>query len=171
MCVVGVAWLRRGAAGMAGLVKRPAAPGGGLRDRRGRGRGSRTRGESQRALVFGDECTMLVCFSFVSSSQPASPPTTCTKTSSRGASPSSSSRSCEKNRTRRDAREEPKGPGPSPGSTPGSLRAPPRPRHPGGRPGQSPHQPGCAAPSAAAHHRHQLDHQPAEEVGRLQFRT
>ena len=34
MCVVGVAWLRRGAAGMAGLVKRPAAPGGGLRDRR-----------------------------------------------------------------------------------------------------------------------------------------
>ena len=66
---------------------------------------------------------------------------------------SSSSRSCEKNRTRRDAREEPKGLGPSPGSAPGSLGSPARPRHPGGRPGQSPHQPRCPAPSAAAHQR------------------
>ena len=92
MCVVGVAWLRRGAAGMAGLVKRPAAPGGGLRDRRGRGRGSWMRGESRRALVFGDECMMSTCIVSVSSSHPAPPPTTCTTTGSRGASPSSSSR-------------------------------------------------------------------------------
>ena len=77
---------------MAGLVKRPAAPARGLRDRRVRGRGSRTRGESQRALGVADECTKLTCFSSVSSSQPALPPTTCTKTGTRGASPSSSSR-------------------------------------------------------------------------------
>jgi hypothetical protein len=54
------------------------------------------RGESRRALVFADECTMLACFSSVSSSQPALSPTTCTKTGSRGASPSSSPCSCEK---------------------------------------------------------------------------
>jgi len=77
---------------MAGLVKRPAAPARGLRDRRVRGRGSRTRGESQRALGVADECTKLTCFSSVSSSQPALPPTTCTKTGTCGASPSSSSR-------------------------------------------------------------------------------
>ena len=68
------------------------------------------RGESRRALVFADECTKLTCFSSVSSSQPALPPTTCTKTGTRGASPSSSPCSCEKNRTRWDAREEPKAP-------------------------------------------------------------
>ena len=84
MCVVGLAWLRRGAAGMAGLVKRPAAPGGRLRDRRGRGRGSRTRGESQRALVFRDECMMSVSIFFVSSSQPAPPSITCRNPGSRG---------------------------------------------------------------------------------------
>eukprot|EP01043_Picozoa_sp_COSAG02_P067834 COSAG02_NODE_11047_length_1805_cov_4.269050_1_plen_221_part_00 len=68
---VSVAWLWRGAAGMAGLYERPAAPGGGLRDRRGRRRGSWARGESRRALVFADECTMLTCIFFVSSFHPA----------------------------------------------------------------------------------------------------
>eukprot|EP01048_Picozoa_sp_COSAG05_P004449 COSAG05_NODE_239_length_13139_cov_14.870475_14_plen_136_part_00 len=106
-----------------------------------------TRGESRRALMFGDEWMMLTCFFSVSLSQPAPPPITCRKTGSRGAGAVLPVSQLRENRIRWDAREEPKGPGPSPGSTPGSLRAPPRPRHPGGRPGQSPHQPGCAAPS------------------------
>ena len=55
--------------------------------------------------------------------------------------------------TRWDSREEPKGPGPNPASAPGSLRAPARPHHPSGWPGQSPHQPRCPTPSAAAHQR------------------
>ena len=54
------------------------------------------RGESRRALVFADECTMLTCFSSVSSSQPALPPTTCTKTGTCGASPSSSGAAAKK---------------------------------------------------------------------------
>ena len=70
-CVVGVAWLRRGAAGMAGLVKRPEAPGGGVRDRRGLKEGSWMRGESRRALVVADEWMMLMCIFFVSSFHPA----------------------------------------------------------------------------------------------------
>eukprot|EP01043_Picozoa_sp_COSAG02_P005909 COSAG02_NODE_164_length_32230_cov_37.505587_1_plen_202_part_00 len=68
---VSLAWLRRRAAGMAGMYERPAAPGGGLRDRRGRRRGSWARGESRRALVCADECTMLMCIFFVSSFHPA----------------------------------------------------------------------------------------------------
>ena len=76
--------------------ERVAVPGGALRDKTRRRRGSWMRGESRRALVFADECMMLACFSSVSSSQPALPPTTCTKTGSRGASPSSSPCSCEK---------------------------------------------------------------------------
>ena len=144
--------MRRGAAGMAGLVKRPVAPGGGLRDRRGRGRGSRTRGESRRALVFGDEWMILTCFFSVSLSQPAPPPFTCRKTASHGPGAVLLVSQLRGNRTRWDPREEPKGPSPNPASAPGSLGSPFRPRHPGGRPGQSPHQPGCPAPSAAAHH-------------------
>ena len=69
---------------MVGLVKRPVAPGGGLRDRRGLKEGSWTGGKSRRALGVADECMMLVCFSSVSSFHPAPPPTTCTKTATHG---------------------------------------------------------------------------------------
>jgi hypothetical protein len=72
--------------------ERPAAPGGGLRDRRRRRRGSWMRGESRRALGVATECTMLMCILSVSC-HPAPSLLSCRKTVLRGAAPSSPSRS------------------------------------------------------------------------------
>ena len=75
---------------MVGGCERVAVPGGALRDKRRRRRGSWMRGESRRALGVAAECTMLMCILSVSC-HPAQSQLSSRKTVSRGAAPSTPS--------------------------------------------------------------------------------
>ena len=133
---------------MVGGCERPAAPGGGLRDRRRRRRGSWMRGESRRALgvAANARCRCAYC-----PSPRATPPRPCSAAGkpSRAAHRRHRRLAAGQDRTRRVGMEGPKGPGPD------LKRIPPLPALHGPYASPSRRPQGCQG-SAARAPRHQV---------------